>query len=55
MFQQNANKWFFVCVTNSRNIVPLFHKKVISHDPLQKLYQIWPERVKINFMRIKKS
>ena len=38
MFQQNANKWFFVCVTNSRNIIFLFHKKVISHDLLQKIY-----------------
>ena len=28
----------FVCVPNSRNIIPLFHKKVISHDPLPKIY-----------------
>ena len=38
MFQQNANKEFFVGVTNSRNIIPPFQKKVISHDPLQKNY-----------------
>ena len=38
MFQQNANELFFVCVANSRNIIPLFHRKVISHDPLQKNY-----------------
>ena len=38
MFLQNANKCFFVCATNSRNIILLFPKKVISHDPLQKLY-----------------
>ena len=38
MFQQNANKWFFVCVKNSRNIIPPFHKKVISNDPPQNIY-----------------
>ena len=38
MFLQNAIKCFFVCATNSRNIILLFPKKVISHDPLQKLY-----------------
>ena len=53
MFKQNANKLFFVCVTNSRNIIPLFYKKVTSHEPLQKIIQVWPERVKINFMRMK--
>ena len=31
----------FVCVTNAQNIIPLFLKKVISHDPLQKIIQIW--------------
>ena len=36
MFQQNSNRWFFVCVTNSQNNIPLFHKRFISHDPLQK-------------------
>ena len=29
---------FFVCVTNSQNIILIFHKKVISHDLLQKSY-----------------
>ena len=38
MFQQNANQWSFVCVTNSENNLPLFHKEVISQDPLQKIY-----------------
>ena len=38
MFQQNANKLVFVCVTNSGNIIPLFHKKVTFHHPLQKKY-----------------
>ena len=27
-----------MCVTNSRNITPLFHKKAIPHDHLQKRY-----------------
>ena len=36
--QQNANKWLFVCVTNSHNFTSLFHKKVISLDPLQKVF-----------------
>ena len=49
MFQQNAENNFFVCITNSRNIIPLFHKKVTSHDPLQKIcVQIWPEPIKKN-------
>ena len=38
MFQQNASKLIFVCVTNSQNVRPLFHKSVISHNPLQKIY-----------------
>ena len=38
MFQQNANEGFFAGATYSRNIIPFFHKKVISHDPLQKIY-----------------
>ena len=37
MFQQNANKLFFICVTNSQNIIPLFHKKFISLHPLQEM------------------
>ena len=28
-------------------------EKVISHDPQQKIMQIWPERVKLNFVWIK--
>ena len=38
MFQQNANKSFFVCVINTHNIIALFHKKFISHDPPQRIY-----------------
>ena len=38
MFQQNANEGSFVCVTNSESNLHLFHKKVISQDPLQKIY-----------------
>ena len=53
MFQQNGNEWFLVCVTDSRNIIPLFHKKFISHDPLQKIYPNLAKQMKINFMRIK--
>ena len=55
MFQQNANKLLFVCVTNSRNTLPLFHKKVISHDPLQKIYpnlartcKFYENKIKLN-------
>ena len=29
---------FFVFVTISRNTIPLFHKKLITQDPLQKNY-----------------
>ena len=38
MFQQNVNKQFLVCVNNSQNIIPFFHKNVISHDSLKKIY-----------------
>ena len=64
MFQQNANKLFFVCVTNSRNIIPLFHKKVISHDPLQKVYpnfartcknKFYENKIKLNRLNLLKK
>ena len=67
MFQQNANnanKVFFVCVTNSRNIIPLFHKKVISHDPLQKIYpnlartcknKFHDNKIKLNWLNLLKK
>ena len=55
MFQQNAKKLFFVCFTNSQNTLPLFHKKVISHDPLQKIYpnlartcRFYENKIKLN-------
>ena len=63
MFQQNANKWFFVCVTNSRNIIPLFHKKVISHDSLQSIYpnmarpcknKFYENKIKLNWVNLLK-
>ena len=38
MFQKNANERSFVCVTNSESNLHLFHKKVISQDPLQQIY-----------------
>ena len=56
MFQQNANnanKVFFACVANSRNIIPLFYKKVISHDPLQKNYTNLARTCKNKFHEIK--
>ena len=28
----------FLCLINSRNTIPLFHRKVISHNPLQEIY-----------------
>ena len=40
---------FFVCVTNSGDIIPLFHKKAISHDPLRKIYQNLAETCKNKF------
>ena len=62
---QNANKCFFACVTNSRNIIPLFHKKVITHDPLQKIYpnlgrtcknKFYENKIKLNwFNQLKKN
>ena len=64
MFQQNANKWFFECVSNSRNIIPLFHKKVISCDPLQKINQnlarksknkFYENKVKLNWLNLFKK
>ena len=38
IFQQNANKCFFfvcVCVTNSRNIIPLFHKRLFDETKIK--------------------
>ena len=62
MFQQNANKCFFVCVTNSGSIIPLFHKNVISHDPLQKICsnlarptcknKLYENKIKLNWLNL---
>ena len=49
MFQQNTNKWFFVYVTNSRNIIHVFPKKIISHNPLQKVYPNFARTCKNKF------
>ena len=63
MFQENANKWFFVCVTNSGNI-PLFHEKVISQDLLQKDYpnlsrtcktKLYVNEIKLNWLNLIKK
>ena len=64
MFQQNANKLFLVCVTNSRNIIPLFHGKVISHDPLQNIYpnlartcknKFYKNKIRLNWLNLLKK
>ena len=49
MFQENTNKWFFVCATNSRNIIPLFHKMVISQEPRQNNYLSFARTCKTKF------
>ena len=63
MFQQNANKQFFVCVTNSQNIIPL-PQKVISHDPLQKNYptlartcknKFYGDKIMLNWLNLLKK
>ena len=54
----------FVCVTNSQNIIPLFHKKVISHDHLQNIYsnlagtcknKIYENKIKLNWLNVLKK
>ena len=64
MFQQNADKLFFVCVTNTQNIIPLFYKKIRSHNPLQKIYpnsprtcknKLYENKVKPNWPNLLKS
>ena len=64
IFQQNANKYFFVSVTNSRHITPLFHKNVISHDPQQKNYptlaqtcknKFYENRIKLSWLNLLKE
>ena len=64
IFQQNANKWFFVCVTNPRNIISIFHKKVLAHDPLQKIYsnlartsknKFYENEIKLNWLNLLKN
>ena len=55
MIQQKANKWFFVYVTNTWNIIPLFGKKVISHKPnvartcKNKFYE---NKIKLNWLNL---
>ena len=64
MFQQNANKWFFVWVTNSRNVIPHIHKKVISQEPLQKHYpnfartcknKFYENKIKLSWLNLSKK
>ena len=64
MFQQNGNKWIFVCVLISQNIIPLFHKKVTFYDPLQKSYpnlaktcknKFYENEIKLNWLNILKK
>ena len=64
MFQQNASKKFFACVTNSRNIIPLFHKKARSRDPLEKIYpnlartcknKLYEYKIKLTWLNILKN
>ena len=64
MFQQNANKWFFVCVANSRNVRHLFLKKVISYDTLPKIYpnlartyknKFHGNKIKLNWLNLSKK
>ena len=53
------------CVPDSRNVMPLFHKKVTSHDPLQKIYpnlarmcknKYYENKIKLNWLnQLKKS
>ena len=53
----------FVCVTNSRNIIPLLQKKVISHDRLQKIYpnlastcksKFYENKIELNWLNLLK-
>ena len=64
MFQQNAIKWFFVCVTDFGNIKPLFHEAITSHDPLQKIYpnlartcknKFYDNIIKVNWLNLSKN
>ena len=64
MFQQNADKWFFVCDTNSRNFIPLFHKQIISQGRLQKIYRnlartcknkFYENKIKLNWLNLFKK
>ena len=54
----------FVCVTNSGNIITLFHRKVISHDQLQNIYSNLPgtrknkiheNKIKLNWLLVLKK
>ena len=51
----------FLYVTNSTNIIPLFHKKVISHEPLEKIYpnlartcknEFYDNKIKLNWLNL---
>ena len=44
---------FFVFVTISRNTAPLFHKKAITQDPLQKIYPNMARMCKNKFLENK--
>ena len=54
----------FLCVTNSRNIIPLFNKKVMSYDPLQKSYpnltrtcknKFYENKIKLSWLNLLKK
>ena len=64
MFQQSAYKWFFEGANNSLNFIPIFHKKVISQDPLQKIYpnvartcktKFYENKIKLNWLNLFKK
>ena len=53
MFQQNANKWFLYVLLILKILYLSSTKRSYLIILRKTIIQIWPERVKINFMRIK--
>ena len=54
----------FACATNSRTIIPLLHRKVISHDPIQRIYpnlaktgknKFYENEIKLNWLNVSKK
>ena len=54
----------FLYITSSHNIIPLFNKKVISHDPLLKFYpnlartcknKFYENKIKFNWLNVLKK